>query len=221
MQVTPKQTLTEDRLNDLGSAFADCVQESFKDTLPKAKITVYMRTPKYDDKGNMSSAFKYDISDDTVDEETCKELMDLQYEPLRQCFLNKISPNTGRDPGRNWVGYFGHVFSLGEVPDSESDEELTELFSLDESQWIEIIKFAQKKNWYSKIEIIGGAVIRTIIQISVSEMWELLKAHLSEGTLSADDHLNNLIEKFKDLPLEEVLEEILEEIRKNMGGFFL
>ena len=217
MQVTPEQILTEERVNDLGSAFADCVKESFKDPLPKAKITVYMRTPKYDDKGNMSGAFKYDISDDTVDDETLKELMDLQHEPLRQCFLNKVSPNTDRDPGRNWVEYFGHVLSLGEVPDSESDEELTDFFSLDESQWIEIIEFAQKKNWYSKFEIIGGVVKRAIIQISVSELWELLKAHLSEETQSGDDHLTNLIEKFKDLPLEE----ILEEIRKNIGGFFL
>ncbi len=217
MKVTPKQTLTEDRLNDLGSAFADCVQESFKDTLPKAKITVYMRTPKYDDKGNMSSTFKYDISDDTVDEETCKELMDIQYEPLRQCFLNKISPNTGREPGRNWVGYFGHVLSLGEVPDSESDEELTELFSLDESQWIEIIEFAQKKNWYSKFEIIGGVVRQAIIQISVRELWGLLKAHLSENTESGDDHSTDLIEKIKDLPIEE----FLEELRKHLGDFIL
>lgn len=217
MKVTPKQTLTEDRLNDLSSAFADCVKESFKDTLPKAKITVYMRTPKYDDKGNMSSAFKYDISDDTVDEETRKELMALQYEPLRQCFLDKISPNTDRDPDRNWVGYFGHVLSLDEVPDSESDEKLTELFSLDESQWIEIIEFAQKKNWYSKFEIIGGVVRQAIIQISVRELWGLLKAHLSEDTESGDDHSTDLIEKIKDLPIEE----ILEEIRKHLGDFIL
>ena len=99
MPVTPEQILTEKRLNDLGSNFADCVKESFKDTLPKAKIIVYMRTPKYDDKGNMSGAFKYDISDDTVDEETLKEIIELQREPLRQCFFNKLSSKTNREPG--------------------------------------------------------------------------------------------------------------------------
>ena len=210
MQATPEKILTEERLNNLGSAFADCVKESFKDTLPKAKITAYMRTPKYDDKGNMSSAFKYIVSDDTVDDETLKRQMDLQHEPLRQCFLDKVSPNKDRDPDRNWVGYFGHVLSLGEVPDSESDEKLTELFSLDESQWIEIIEFAQKKNWYSKFEIIGGVVRQAIIQISVRELWGLLKAHLSEDTESGDDHSTDFLEKIKDLPIEEVLEKIRE-----------
>ncbi len=221
MQMPPERILTEERLNDLGSAFADCVKESFKDTLPKAKITVYMRTPKYDDKGNMSSAFRYDISDDTVDEETLKEQTDYQREPLRQCFLDKVSQNKDRDPGRNWVGYFGHVLSLEMQDGSESDKELTERLSFDESQWIKIIEFAQKKNWYSKIEIIGGMVIQTIIQISVSETWELLKAHLSERGAGGNEHLTDLMDKIKDLPLEEVLEEVLEEIRNNLDGFFL
>ena len=74
-----------------------------------------------------------------------------------------------------------------------------------------MVEFAQEKNWYSKFEIIGGEVRRAIIQISVRELWGLLKSHLSESNESGDDTLSKLMEKIKDLPLEE----ILEEIRKN------
>ena len=207
MQVTPKEILTEERLNDLGSAFADCVKELFKDTLPQAKITVYMRIPKYDGKGNMSSAFQYTISDDTVDGETIDEQISLKDEPLRQCFLDKLSPNKDREPGCNWVGYFGQVLTLGDEQPSISNEPIGDL-ALDESQWIEVIKFAQQKNWYSKIEIIGGAVIGSIIEIPVQEIWELLKAHITKNDQQTD---------LKDLRIEE----ILEEIRKHLGDFFL
>ena len=149
MPATPEEILTDEKLNELGSAFADCVKETFKEISLKAKITVYMRTPKYDDKGNMSGAFRYTISDDSVDEETLKEIMELQREPLRQCFFNKLSSNKNREPGRNWVGYLGHVLYLDDAQDTESDEQLIGLHSLDKSQWIEIIELAQKKNWYS------------------------------------------------------------------------
>lgn len=216
MQATPKKILTEERLNDLGSAFADCVKVSFRDTLPKAKITVYMRTPKYDDRGGMSSAFKYNISDDTVDQETLKEQMDLQHEPLRQCFLDKVSQNKDRDPDRNWVGYFGHVLTLGDEQTSISEKQMSmgnepnNDPALDESQWIEIIEFAQRDNWYSKIGITKGQVILTIIQLSAPEIWELLKPHLIEGIKSGNQLLTELLEKVNDLPLEEVLEKIRE-----------
>ena len=216
MQTTPEKILTEERLNDLGSAFADCVKESFKDTLPKAKITVYMRIPKYDDKRNMSSVFQYTISDGTVDDETIDEQISLKHEPLRQCFLDKLSPNKNREPGRNWVGYFGQVLTLEDEQPSRSNEPIGDL-TFDESQWIKVIEFAQEKNWYSKFEIIGGVVRQAIIQISVREIWELLKSRLGEGVENEDDHLTDLIEKIKDLPIEEVLEEI----RKHLGDFFL
>ena len=128
--------------------------------------------------------------------------------------MDKISPNKNREPGRNWVGYYGRVLSfevkqppISEAQPSMSHEPIGD-FTFDESQWIEIIKFAQQKNWYSKIEIIGGAVIGSIIEIPVQEIWELLKAHLSKSNESGDDTLSKLMEKIKDLPLEEILEEI-------------
>ena len=220
MQATPKDILTEERLNDLGTAFADCVKEVFKDTFPKAKFIVYMRTPKYNDKGNMSSAFKYDILDKSVDKETIKTQMDLQYDPLRQCFLDKISPNKDREPGRDWVGYFDQVLTLSEVQVSESGEEHPELLSLDESQWIEIIKFAQRDNWFSKIEITPGQLILTVIQLTAPEIWDTLKPHLSEAIKSGNEHLTDLIEKIQDLPVEEILD-TLEEIRKILNVPFL
>ena len=216
MQVTPERILTEEKLNDLSSAFADCIKELFKDTLPNASFIVYMKTPKYDDKGNMSSAFQYIISDDTVDEETLKEQMDLQQGPLSQCFLDKISPNKDRDPDRNWVGFHGRVLSLEVEPRSMGNKPIDDL-PLDESQWIKMIEFAQEKNWYSKFEIIGGAVIGAIIEMPIQEIWELLKARLSDGIENGDDPLTDLIEKIKDLPIEE----FFEEIKKHLVDFIL
>ena len=223
MQATPKDILTEERLNALGTAFADCVKELFKGTLPQAKITVYMRIPKYDDKGNMSSAFKYDISDDTVDEETLKEQMDLQHDPLHQCFLDKLSPNKDRDPDCNWVRYFGQVLtlkdeqpSISEEQPSMSNEPIGDL-ALNESQWIEIIKFSQRRNWFSKIEITSGQVILTVIQLTAPGIWNILKPHLSEEIKNGNERLTELMEKINDLPLEEVLERI----REILPGLFL
>lgn len=217
MQETTERTLTEQRLKYLGTVFADCLKEAYKDSLPKAKFTVYVKSPKYDDQGNESSVLRYDFSDDTVDYEMLKNLRDRQHEPLRQCLLNKISPNQNREPGSNQVEYFGKPLRIEDPPISESDEELTESLSLDESQWIEVIKFAQRRNWFSKIEIIEGAVIGSIVEIPVQEIWGLLKAYLSERNESGDDTLSKLMEKIKDLPLED----ILEEIRRNFPGLLL
>ena len=80
-----------------------------------------------------------------------------------------------------------------------------------------MIEFAQEKNWYSKFEIIGGAVIGAIIEMPIQETWELLKARLSEGIENGDDQLTDLMEKINDLPIEEVLEEI----RKYLSDFIL
>ena len=110
---------------------------------------------------------------------------------------------------------FYTVYMMRKIPNLM--RQLIGLHSLDKSQWIEIIEFAQKRNWYSKFEIIGGAVIGSIVEIPVQEIWELLKSHLSKSNESGDDHLTDLIEKIKDFPIEEVLEEI----RKHLGDFFL
>ena len=134
--------LTEERLKHLGSLFAECVKEVYKDSLPNAKFTVYMRTPKYDDKGNASSAIKYDVSDDTVDDKTLEKQMRLVHERLAQCFLSKIAPNIEIDPGRTWVGYYGRVLTLVDEQPSISEEQPSmsnkpiENLTLDESQWI-------------------------------------------------------------------------------------
>ena len=87
MQVSPEPLLTEERLKHLGSLFAECVKEVYKDSLPKAKFTVYVKTPKSDDKGNESFDLRYDVSDDTVDDKTLKEQMDLRQGPLSECFF--------------------------------------------------------------------------------------------------------------------------------------
>lgn len=217
MQVpSDERILNNERLNDLASAFADCLKELYADKLPKAKFTVYMRTPKYDDKGNESSGFMYNVSDDSADEETLDTYINSLSQPLNQCFLDKLSPNKDRDPDRDWVGYHGRVLSLKGELTSKGTKSIGDL-PLDESQWIKMVEFAQEKNWYSKFEIIGGMVIQTIIQIPIRELWEILKARLSEDTESGDDHFTDLIEKIKDLPIEEVLEEI----RKHFGDFFL
>ena len=217
MQVPPdERILNEERLNDLASNFADCIKELYADKLPKAKFTVYMRTPKYDGKGNESTGLMYNVSDDSADEETIDTYMNSLSQPLGRCFLDKLSRNKNREPEQNWVGYHGQVLSLKGELTAAGSKSIGDL-PLDESQWIKMIEFAQEKNWYSKFEIIGGVVIRTIAQISVHEIWGLLKARLSEDTESVDDHLTDLIEKIKDLPIEE----FLEEIRKHFGDFFL
>ena len=60
-------------------------------------------------------------------------------------------------------------------------------------------------------------MIGAIIEIPIQEIWELLKSRISEGIENGDDQLTDLIEKIKDLPIEEVLEEI----RKHLGDFIL
>ena len=217
MQVLPEPILTEERLNELASAFADCIKELYADKLPNPKFIVYMKIPKSDDQGSESILFRYSVScDDSVDGETLDTHINSLSQPLNECFLDKISGKKDRDPGRNWVGYYGRVLSLKGELSSMGNKSIGDL-SLDESQWIKMIEFAQEKNWYAKFEIIGGAVIGAIIEMPIQEIWELLKAHLSDGIENGDDPLTDLIEKVKDLPIEEVLEEI----RKHLGDFFL
>ena len=217
MQVPPdERILNEERLNDLASAFADCIKELYADKLPTAKFTLYMKTPKSDDQGNESIAFMYSVSDDSVDGETLDTHINSLSQPLNECFLDKMSPSKDRDPGRNWVGYYGQVLSLKGELTSKGNKSIGDM-SLDESQWIKMIEFAQEKNWYSKFEIIGGAVIGAIIEMPIQEIWELLKARLSEGIENGDDQLTDLIEKIKDLPIEE----FFEEIKKHLGDFIL
>ena len=217
MQEAFERVLTKKRLKNLGSVFAECVKEAYKDSLPKAKFTVYVKSPKYDDQGNESSVLRYDISDDTVDYETLKNLRDRQHEPLRQCLMNKISPNQNRGSGSNQVEYFGGFLRIEDPPISESDEELTESLALDESQWVEVIKFAQRRNWFSKIEITPGQVILTVIQLTAPGIWDILKPYLREEIKSGNERLTELMEKINDLPLEEVLEKI----REILPGLFL
>ena len=100
--------------------------------------------------------------------------------------------------------------------EEDTDEEFTELHSLDESQWVEVIKFAQQKNRYSKIEIVKGRVVNTAWTLTPSVCFELIKLLISDG----DQQLIYLMEKIKDLPVEEI-SKVLEEIYKNIGGFLL
>ena len=216
MQVPPERLLTEENLKHLGSLFAECVKEAYKDNLPKAKFTVYMRTPKYDGNGNESTAIMYEVSDDSVDGETLQNYIDRYHEPLKQCFLDRVSPNKDRDPDRDWVGYDGRVLKIGDEQPTISEgqpsvgNELTGDITIDNSQWIEIVKFAQRNNRYSKIKIIKGRVADIIITLSASETWEHLKPHLIKGIESGNTHLTELLEKIHDLPIEEILEKIRE-----------
>lgn len=219
MQVPPERILTEQRLNHLGSIMADCIKELYKDSLPNATFTVYMKNPKSDDQGNESSAFIYVVSDDSVDGETLQNYIDRYDKPLRQCFLDKLSSKDNKDLDRNWVGYLGKVLSLKEEQPTKSNE-LIEDFSFDESKWIEIVKFAQRDNWFSKFEITSGQVTLTVIQLTAPQIWDILKPHLSEAIKSGNKHLTDLIEQIQDLPVEEILDK-LEEIINILNVPFL
>ena len=219
MQVSSKPLLTEERLKHLGSLFAECVKEAYKDSLPKAKFTIYMRTPKYDDKGNVSSVLRYEVSDNTADYKTLREQMDLQRGPLTQCFLDKISPNKDREPERNWVEYYGG-FLIFEVAHPSMSNESIEDITFDESKWIKIVKFAQRDNWFSKIEITPGQIMLTVVQLTAPEIWGILKPHLSEAIKSGNEHLTDLAKKIQNLPIEEI-GDMLEEIRKILNAPFL
>ena len=137
-------------------------------------------------------------------------------QPLKQCVLDKLSPNKDRDPDRNWVGYYGRFLSFEEEPISRGNKPIDDL-PLDESQWIKMIEFAQEKNWYSKIEINSGQVILTVIQLTAPEIWDILKPYLSEAVKSGNERLTDLIEKIQGLPVEDILD-TLEEIRKILNA---
>ena len=146
MQVpSDERILNDERLNDLASAFADCIKELYTDKLPNSKFIVYMKTPKSDDQGNESVDFMYSVSDDSADEETLDTYINSLSQPLNQCFLDKLSPNKDRDPDRDWVGYHGRVLSLKGELTSKGTKSIGDL-SLDESQWIKMVEFAQEKN---------------------------------------------------------------------------
>ena len=219
MQAPTEKILTEERLNHLGSIMADCIKVVYKDDLPNATFTVYMRSPKYGDRRSESATFRYDVSDNSVDGETLQNYMDRYEEPLCQCILDKLSPNKDRDPGRNWVGYNGRVLTLKIEKPPTSIEPIKDI-SIDESKWIEVIKFSQRKNWYSKIRITKGRVVEVIISLSASEIWEYVKPYIVDGINSGNSSLNDLLEKIKDLPSEKIVEK-WEEIEKMLDGFLL
>ena len=101
-----------------------------------------------------------------------------------------------------------------------SDEELTELLSLDESQWIEVIKSAQQKNWDSKIGITRGRVVDAAWTLTPSVFFELIKFLLSDGDQQLIYLMEKIKEKIKDLPVE-AISKVLEEIRKKIDSFLL
>ena len=222
MQAPPEPVLTEQKLKHLGSVFADCIKEVFKGSLPDAMFTVYIQSPKSDERGNESSAFMYQVSDDSIDEETLQKQVDHQHGPIIRCFLDKLAleDSDNKSLGPNQVIYFDQILSFGESQISKIDEEPVEYPFIDESKWIEIVEFAQRDKWYSKIEITGGQVVLTIIQLTGPEIWRLLKPHLIEGIKSGNQHLTELLEKINNLPVEEIAD-ILEEIKKILDSFFL
>ena len=59
-----------------------------------------------------------------------------------------------------------------------------------------------------------------VIQLTAPEIWGVLKPHLSKAIESGNEHLTDLMEKIKNLPVEEI-SKVLEEIRKNIDDFLL
>ena len=73
-----------------------------------------------------------------------------------------------------------------------------------------------KERRYSKIEIVRGRVENVAWTLAPSVFFELIKFLISNG----DQQLIYLMEKIKDLPVEEI-SKVLEEIYKILDGFLL
>ena len=113
MQVPIEQISFEDQVKELSRVLARSVREEFEDDLPNATVTIYVKQPKSGDQGQGESAFRYDISDDTVSDETLEYQMKLHSEPLIQRFLECVSSNY-RD-SRRYQGHDRSIRFLGRV----------------------------------------------------------------------------------------------------------
>lgn len=106
----------EQKVEHLKNVIVDCVKEEFKDSLPNATITVYLKSPKYTPRGEAATASFFKVSDDSLSEEALKNKTDSHTEPLRQRILDKMAteyPDSRRYPGNDsQIGYLGQILEI-------------------------------------------------------------------------------------------------------------
>lgn len=178
MQVPIDQISFEQQVGELGRVFADCTRKEFEDVLPNATVTIYVKQPKCNDQGGGESGIRYDISDDSVSEETLEYQMDSRRDVLIQRFLDTVSANY-RD-SRRYRGHDRSIRFLGrvlEVKDLVTGP--TEHFDFDESDFQEIAEFALKKNWFYTIEIDKYLVVE-VMKLTRPFLLKLIEEHGSE-----------------------------------------
>ena len=163
--------------------------------------------PAYDLRSDLQAAIKpaYDLRSDLL--ETRKELQ-AAIKPAYDQWTKEVKQSD----------FMGEVITepnYNRAERSPGNKPIGELSS-DESQWIKEVEFAQEKNGDSKFEIVRGRVVNAAWTLTPPVFFELIKFLLSDG----DQPLIYLMEKIKDVPVEEI-SRVLEEIRKNIGGFFL
>ena len=156
MQVPIEQISFEDQIKELSRVLAGCIREEFEDDLPNATVTIYVKQPKSGEQGTGESAFRYDISDDSVSDETVEYQMNLHREPLIQRFLDKVSLNyreSGRYQGHDHtIRFLGRVLEVKDLV-TVPTEHLDGHPDLNESDFREIAEFALEKHWVYKIKI--------------------------------------------------------------------
>ena len=175
MQVPINQISFEQQAKELGRVFAGCVQEEWKGILPNATITIYLKHPKSHEQGAGESGFRFEISDDSVSEETLKYQMDSHREPLIQKFLDRVSSNYRES--RRYQGHDRTIRFLGRVLEiKDLGTGSTEHLDLDESDFSEIAKFALEKNWIYRIKIDRDLVME-IVKFTVPSLAKEVMEH--------------------------------------------
>ena len=173
MQTPVDQITFEQQAEQLGRVFANCVQKEFEDILPNATITIYLKQPKSYEQGGGESAIRYDISDDTVSEETLEYQMNLHRDSLIQRFLDKASSEyseSKRYPGvDNQIRHLGKVLQITHLESGSTD-----LPDINISDFTEIAKIALEKKWFYKIEIDRDLVVK-VIRLTAPYLVKLLE----------------------------------------------
>ena len=148
MEIPVEQISIEQRIENLGCVFADCIKEEFEDILQGATIAVYIEKPKFHERG-ADSGILFDISHDSVDIEKLR----FHCESLTQRFLDKAS-STYRESKRypdinHRIRFLGQILKLGQMEISESES--TELSNLDRSDFCKIVETTLNKKKYKVV----------------------------------------------------------------------
>ena len=189
MQVPIEQISLEDRIKELSRVFAGCVRAEYEGVLPNATVTIHVKQHKSGERGEGKSAIRYDISDDTVSDETLEYQMNLHREPLTQRFLDKASSEyleSKRYPGvDNQIRHLGKVLEMRHLKMGS-----TELPDCDESDFCEIAEFALKKHWIYRIEIDRDLKIK-MVECTLPSLLKEIVEHGPEFIEFIKDNLPN------------------------------